>query len=234
MTLPGLPEGLRVRSRSIRPTLTPGTGFILSTLIIAVPGSVIPLVRALLRNSSKEMTDRDWVENTSRSGASVCQYCSTAMRINPRIWRDADRCVWDRLGGRDALKLGICASRFMSSTSRFTSSVQPPFTVDVLRAQCEYWDSGKRFQLGVVESDMSGQLISAVVLVDIRPVPWTLQWVLWMLDPKGDEDTRRHRSSFYFGRLADMTDERLRDMVESVVGMSVDPWETCQARRIFT
>jgi len=71
---------------------------------------------------------------------------------------------------------------------------------------------------------MSGQRISAVVLVDIRPVPYTLHWLLWMLDPKGDEDTRRHRSSFHVGRLADMTDERLRDMVESVVGMRIDPW----------
>lgn len=78
--------------------------------------------------------------------------------------------------------------------------------------------------MGVVESNMSGQRISAVVLVDIRPVPYTLHWLLWMLDPKGDEDTRRHRSSFHVGRLADMTDERLRDMVESVVGMRIDPW----------
>lgn len=153
------------------------------------------------------------------------------MQFYPPIWRDADQCVWDRLGGRDALKLGICASRFTSCSSKFTS---PPFAVDVLRAQCEYRDRGKRFQLGVVESYMSGQRISSVVLVNIRPVPWTLQWLLWMLDPKGDEDTRRHRSSVHVGRLANMTDERLRDMVESVVGMSVDPWETCQPRRIFT
>jgi hypothetical protein len=44
----------------------PGTGFILSTLIIAVPGSVMPLVRARLRNSSNVITDRDWVANTYR------------------------------------------------------------------------------------------------------------------------------------------------------------------------
>jgi hypothetical protein len=44
----------------------PGTGFILSTLIIAVPGSVMPLVRARLRNSSNEITDLDWVANTYR------------------------------------------------------------------------------------------------------------------------------------------------------------------------
>ena len=96
--------------------------------------------------------------------------------------------------------------------------------MNVLRAQCEYRDRGKRFQLGVVESHMNSQLVSSMVMVNIRPVPWTLEWLLWMLDPKGDEDTKRHRCSFHVGRLADMTDELLRDIVDSVVGMRIDPW----------
>lgn len=78
--------------------------------------------------------------------------------------------------------------------------------------------------MGVVESHMSDQNIHSVVLVNIRPVPWTPEWLLWKLDPKGDGDKRRHRSSFNVGRLADMTDERLLDMVESVVEMRIEPW----------
>lgn len=141
-------------------------------------------------------------------------------RLNPPIWRDADRLVWDRLGGREALRLSICASGFTSASSRYQVSL----TVNVLRAQCEYRDRGKRFQLGVVESHMNSQLVSSMVMVNIRPVPWTLEWLLWMLDPKGDEDTKRHRSSFHVGRLADMTDEGLRGLVEGVMEMKVDPW----------
>jgi len=96
--------------------------------------------------------------------------------------------------------------------------------VNVLRAQCEYRDRGKRFQLGVVESHMNSQLVASMVIVDIRPVPWTLGWLLWMLNPWGDRDKRWHRCSFHVGRLADMTDERLRGLVEDVMGMKVDPW----------
>jgi hypothetical protein len=81
--------------------------------------------------------------------------------------------------------------------------------------------------LAVVESRMTGTptpSIASIVLIDIRPVTWTLEWLWWMLDPEGDADTKRHRSSFHVGRLVDITDERLLGMVEDVVGMRIDLW----------
>ena len=145
-------------------------------------------------------------------------------RFNPPLWRDADRCVWDRLGGSDAMELGICASGFTSSACTYRSG-KPPITVKVLRAQCTYRGrDGKRRLLAVVESHMTGTPTLSIVLIDIRPVTWTLEWLWWMLDPEGDADTKRHRSSFHVGRLADMADERLLGMVEDVVGMRIDLW----------
>lgn len=145
-------------------------------------------------------------------------------RFNPPVWRDADRCVWDRLGGRDALELGICASGFNSSSCTYRVD-NPPITVRVQKAVCTYREQGgKRRILGVSESHMTGSTTPAIVIVDIRPAYWTLEWLLWILNPRGDRDTKRHRSSFHVGRLADVTDERLLYMVEDVVGMRVDPW----------
>lgn len=145
-------------------------------------------------------------------------------RFNPPRWEDADRCVWDRLGGRDALELSIGASGFVSSSCKYKSD-NPPISVTVQKVVCGYREQGgKRRLLGVAESHMTGAITPSIVTIDIRPVPWTLDWLLWVLNPKGDQDTRRHRCTFHVGRLADMGDERLLGMVEDVVGMRIDLW----------
>lgn len=148
--------------------------------------------------------------------------------FNPHPWPDVDQEVWDRIGGRDALVLGIGASGFRSSLSTYRTNTKlkgSPITIRVRQAVCVYVDGqGSRRQLRIVESHMTGTVTPSLVIVDIQPAQWTWEWLLWTLDPNGDADTRRHRSQFYVGRLAERTDEQLRGQVEDVIGLSIDPW----------
>jgi hypothetical protein len=71
---------------------------------------------------------------------------------------------------------------------------------------------------------MTGVSTPSLVIFEVRPNPWTLDWLLWVLDPKGDQDAKRHQCTFQVGRLAELTDEKLMCMAEDVVGMRVDPF----------
>jgi hypothetical protein len=145
-------------------------------------------------------------------------------RFNSPEWDDADRYVWDRLGGRESLELSIGASGFTSS--RWTvRSKEPPTVIRVWRAECTYRDCGGRRRLfRVTESHMTGVSTPSLVIAEVRPSPWTLDWLLWSLNPKGDADTNRHRSSFYVGRLKEISDDGLRQLVEGVLEMRTDPF----------
>lgn len=145
-----------------------------------------------------------------------------------RTWPDADREVWDRLGGRDALSLTIGASGFAaySSTYRTSTKLLDQFvTVRVRQAVCTYQVSrGRKHRLRVVESHMTGSFTPSLVIVDIRPAYWTLEWLLWVLDPNGDKDSSRHRSYYTVSKLVDLTDDQLLDQVEDVIGTSINPF----------
>lgn len=145
-------------------------------------------------------------------------------RLSPPRWEDADQCVWDRLGGRDALELSIGASGFTSSRWTVRSN-EPPTVIRVWRAECTHLDrAGKRRLLRVTESHMTGVSTPSLVIFEVRPHPWTLDWLLWHLHPKGDEDTSRHRSSFHVGKLQEVSDDKLRSYVEDVIEMRIDPF----------
>lgn len=145
-------------------------------------------------------------------------------RFDPPRWKDADRCVWDRLGGRDALELSIGASGFTSSHQTHRSS-EPSTKIKVWRAECMYLDrEGKRRLLRVTESHMTGVSTPSLVILEIRPNPWTLDWLLWHLNSDGDSDTSRHRSSFHVGKLQEVSDDKLRYMVEDVLEMRINPF----------
>lgn len=151
-----------------------------------------------------------------------------SLRFNPHSWPDVDREVWDRLGGRDVLSLAIGASGFRSATSTYRTGTKlrdTPVVIRVRQAICVYVDrNGRRRRLRIAESHMTGTVTPSLVIIDARPAHWTWEWLLWILDPNGDADTRRHRSQFYVGRLTERTDEQLRDQVEDVIGIRIDPF----------
>jgi hypothetical protein len=98
--------------------------------------------------------------------------------------------------------------------------------VRVRQAVCVYVDrDGRRRRLRIVESHMTGSVTPSLVIVDIRPAHWTWEWLVWILDPNGDADARRHRSQFYVGRLAERDDDELLAHVEDVIGMRINPFE---------
>jgi hypothetical protein len=135
-----------------------------------------------------------------------------------------DQAVWDRLGGRDTLALGIGARGFMSSQSVYRTT-EIPIVIKVRQAVCTYRGRhGRKRRFRVVESHMTGTITPSLVIIDIRPAYWTLEWLAWILDPNGDADPLRHRSQFYVGRLAEMSDEKLLGQVEDVVGMRINPF----------
>jgi hypothetical protein len=148
--------------------------------------------------------------------------------LNPHPWPDVDSEVWDRLGGRDALVLGIGAIGFGSCISTYRTSTKltkEDVTIRVRQAVCAYVDrDGRRRRLRIVESHMTGSVTPSLVIVDIQPSHWTWEWLVWALNPAGDTDTRRHRHQFYVGRLTEMSDERLAGMVEDVLGVQINPF----------
>lgn len=149
-------------------------------------------------------------------------------RFDPHPWPDVDQEVWDRLGGRDTLALWINARGFGSSLSTYRTNTKikgNPIAIRVRQAVCTYVDGkGRRLRLRIVESHMTGSVTPSLVIVDIQPAKWTWGWLMWILDPNGDADPRRHRSQFHPGRLVEKTDEQLRGMVEDLVEMSINPF----------
>lgn len=149
-------------------------------------------------------------------------------KASPSPWPEADAEVWDRLGGRDSLGFWIGAGRFRSGTSfhRLEAKLKgETVSIRVQKAMCTYRGVGGRLRrLRVVESRMTGMAMPSIVAIDIQPAHWTLEWVLWILDPKGDTDLNRHRSEFHVGTLRDLSDDKLRVLVENTIGMSIDPF----------
>jgi hypothetical protein len=97
--------------------------------------------------------------------------------------------------------------------------------VRVRQAVCTYQVSrGRKHRLRVVESHMTGSFTPSLVIVDIRPAYWTLEWLLWVLDPNRDKDSSRHRSYYTVSKLVDLTDDQLLDQVEDVIGTSINPF----------
>ncbi len=72
---------------------------------------------------------------------------------------------------------------------------------------------------------MTGSVTPSLVIVDIRPAHWTWEWLMWILNPNGDADTRQHRSWLHVGRLTEQGDDELLAHVEDVIGMRTNPFE---------
>jgi hypothetical protein len=132
-------------------------------------------------------------------------------------WPEADTAVFDRLGGRDSLRLWLRARRFRScqytySTRDNTVSIVVRYVSFVYREP-----SGSRRRLRITESEM-GRI--SMVTLDVQPVPPSLEWLVWVLRPKGDMDSHRHRHTYEVARLEQLD---LVSRVEKLIGLSLSP-----------
>lgn len=131
-------------------------------------------------------------------------------------WPEGEEKVFDRLGGRDMLRLVMGARGFR--TYRYTVKSES-FTITVRCATLVYTESvSKRSRrLRVTESYLSpGSTSPCMVIIEIRPVAPSLEWLRWIMDRNGDWNLDKHRTCFEVGDLERMGEEKLLKMVEEV------------------
>jgi hypothetical protein len=132
-------------------------------------------------------------------------------------WPEADTAVFDRLGGRDSLRLWIGAKRFRSCQYTY-STRDNTISIVVRYVSFVYLEpSGRRRRLRITESEM-GKIF--MVTLDVQPVPPSLEWLIWVLRPKGDTDSHFHRHTYEVARLDQVN---LAFRVEKLIGLSLFP-----------
>jgi hypothetical protein len=143
---------------------------------------------------------------------------STALPYtNYSPWPEADTAVYDRLGGRDSLRLWLQARDFQFCQYIYNTK-DSTISILVRVASFVYLEpSGRRRRLRVTESEM-GKI--AMVTLDVQPVPPSLEWLVWILRPKGDMDRNQHRNTFEVARLEQVD---LVSKVEKLIGLSLFP-----------
>lgn len=67
----------------------------------------------------------------------------------------------------------------------------------------------------MTESEM-GKI--AMVTLDVQPAPPSLEWLVWVLRPRGDMDSHLHRHTFEVARLEQVN---LVSKVEKLIGLSL-------------
>lgn len=132
-------------------------------------------------------------------------------------WPEADTEVFDRLGGRDSLRLWIQARDFQAC--QYTYSTRDN-TVSILIRYVSFVylePNGRRRRLRITESEM-GRIF--MVTLDVQPVPPSLEWLVWVLRPKGDTDSNLHRNTHEVAKLSEVN---LASRVEDFIGLSLSP-----------
>ena len=136
-------------------------------------------------------------------------------------WPEGEDKVFDRLGGRDILRLVMGARGFR--TYRYTVKSES-FTITVRCATLVYTErvSGRSRRLRVTESYMSPSSTSpSMVIIGIRPVAPSLEWLRWIMDRNGDWNIDKHRACFEVGDLERMGEEKLLKIVEEVTQTNI-------------
>lgn len=132
-------------------------------------------------------------------------------------WPEGENLVFEALGGRDSLRLWIKArdfylSQYVYSTENFTISIL------VHLASMTYTDrKGRKRRLRISHSEMGS---IEMVTIDIRPAKYTLEWLIWILTPRGDMNEDKHRVTFEVGRLEKVD---LLSKVEKLTDLSLSP-----------
>lgn len=131
-------------------------------------------------------------------------------------WPEGEERVFDRLGGRDMLRLVMDARGFR--TYQYTVKGES-FTITVCCATLVYTEraSKRSRRLMITESHLTpGSTSPCMVIIEIRPVAPSLEWLRWIMDRNGDWNLDKHRTWFEVGDLDKLGEERLLRMVEKV------------------
>lgn len=131
-------------------------------------------------------------------------------------WPEGEEKVFDRLGGRDMLRLVMNAKGFRTYRYKVKSE---RFVVEVRCASFIYNERGSKRsrRLMVTESHLTpGSISPCMVIIEIRPVAPSWEWFRWIMDRNGDWNLDKHRTWFEVGDLDKLGEERLLKMVEKV------------------
>lgn len=131
-------------------------------------------------------------------------------------WPEGEEKVFDRLGGRDMLRLVMNARRFRTYRYKVKSE---RFIIEVRCATLVYTEgvSKRSRQLLITESYLSpGTTAPSMVIIEIRPVAPSLEWLRWIMDRNGDWNLDKHRTWFEVGDLNRLDADKLLKMVEKV------------------
>ena len=136
-------------------------------------------------------------------------------------WPEGEEKVFDRLGGRDILRLVMNARGFRTYRYRVRSE---RFVIEVRCATLVYTErvSKRSRQLMITESYLSpGSTAPSMVIIEIRPVAPSLEWLRWIMDRNGDWNLDKHRTWFEVTNLDRLNEGRLLKIVEKVTQTNI-------------
>jgi hypothetical protein len=134
-------------------------------------------------------------------------------------WPEGEKKVFDRLGGRDMLRLVMNARGFHTYRYKVKSE---RFVIEVRCATFIYDEQDKKRRLMVTESYLTpGSTSPCVVIIEIRPVAPSLEWLRWVVDRDGDWNLDKHRTWFDVTNLDRLDEDKLVRAVEKVTRRDV-------------
>jgi len=134
-------------------------------------------------------------------------------------WPEGEKKVFDRLGGRDMLRLVMNAKGFRTYRYKVKSE---RFVIEVRCATFIYDDQGRKRRLMITESYLTpGSTSPCMVIIEIRPVAPSLEWLRWIMDRDGDWNLDKHRTWFDVTNLDRLDEDKLVRAVEKVTRRDV-------------
>lgn len=134
-------------------------------------------------------------------------------------WPEGEKKVFDRLGGRDMLRLVMNARGFRTYRYKVKSE---RFVIEVRCATFIYDEQDKKRRLMVTESYLTpGSTSPCMVIIEIRPVAPSLEWLRWIMDRDGDWNLDKHRTWFDVTNLDRLDEDKLVRAVEKVTQRDV-------------
>ena len=134
-------------------------------------------------------------------------------------WPEGEKKVFDRLGGRDMLRLVLNARGFRTYRYKVKSE---RFVIEVRCATFIYDEQDKKRRLMVTESYLTpGSTSPCMVIIEIRPVAPSLEWLRWIMDRDGDWNLDKHRTWFDVTNLDRLDEDKLVRAVEKVTRRDV-------------
>ncbi len=134
-------------------------------------------------------------------------------------WPEGEKKVFDRLGGRDMLRLVMNAKGFRAYRYKVKSE---RFVIEVRCATFIYDDQGRKRRLMITESYLTpGSTSPCMVIIEIRPVAPSWEWLRWIMNRDGDWNLDKHRTWFDVTNLDRLDEDKLVRAVEKVTRRDV-------------